>query len=560
MRVPHPAPVCFHALLACVALVTTATGQTVWSGLTYEFMKPDDGEPTDPLNQDRISANVILTRDSTQGIFNIAKENSYDRTEFLSPLDTLWATDLIESNDGKSIVASNWEALEFKPWREAYGGSVLFNLVDLPAVLYLVTDNVYLDIQFTSWTSSFGGGFSYLRGEGEIPPPIPTGDYNGNEVVDAADYTILRDTFGQTVANLGDGADGDRSGMIDLPDYDHWKVRFGNMVPLGARNITAVPEPSSMLLLLGGLMMLGSARRLRRGVGRNFLQKCEVISMNRLRLTSILTVMTLVMIAGPTSRAAFHRWQVKEVFTTADGSVQFIELYNDFSDERFVSGHTVRAVSDGVTQNLNLTTNLSASFSTAGKHFLVATSGFGSLPGGRTPDYFIPSSFLNPNAASITISFVGVDSITFAGSLLPKNGVDSLTDLGAVGLPPGTPNLVVGTNSPTPFGAANDPGSVNLAPPSTTGDYNGNHTVDAADYTVWRDTLGAAVSPNGSGADGDGDGTIDDGDYDFWKDNFGDVVPGAGGGSAAVTVVPEPATLWLIGFALFASGLRSRRP
>ena len=51
------------------------------------------------------------------------------------------------------------------------------------------------------------------------------------------------------------------------------------------------------------------------------------------------------------------------------------------------------------------------------------------------------------------------------------------------------------------------------------GDYSDNGTVDAADYTVWRDTEGAGV-PNGVGADGNANGSIDTGDYDTWKANF----------------------------------------
>src|SRR5262249_16806154 len=39
--------------------------------------------------------------------------------------------------------------------------------------------------------------------------------------------------------------------------------------------------------------------------------------------------------------------------------------------------------------------------------------------------------------------------------------------------------------------------------PLSEGDYNHNGVVDAADYTVWRDHLGANVAPY-SGADGDG--------------------------------------------------------
>ena len=60
---------------------------------------------------------------------------------------------------------------------------------------------------------------------------------------------------------------------------------------------------------------------------------------------------------------------------------------------------------------------------------------------------------------------------------------------------------------------------------SLLGDYNGDGFVDAADYTVWRDTLGQTVT-NGSGADGSSNGTVDQDDYDVWVAHFGDHSPG----------------------------------
>jgi hypothetical protein len=93
-----------------------------------------------------------------------------------------------------------------------------------------------------------------------------------------------------------------------------------------------------------------------------------------------------------------------------------------------------------------------------------------------------------------------------------------------------------------------------------TGDYNGDGIVDAADYTVWRNTLGDTV-PNGTGADGDQSGEIDAGDYTFWKTKYGDVVPGTGSGSLS-TAVPEPtsaATFSLGILALGATGIRRYR-
>jgi hypothetical protein len=56
------------------------------------------------------------------------------------------------------------------------------------------------------------------------------------------------------------------------------------------------------------------------------------------------------------------------------------------------------------------------------------------------------------------------------------------------------------------------------------GDYNRDTRVDAADYTIWRDTLGTTVTA-GAGADGNGNGVIDGpgagSDYEFWTTNYG---------------------------------------
>jgi hypothetical protein len=52
------------------------------------------------------------------------------------------------------------------------------------------------------------------------------------------------------------------------------------------------------------------------------------------------------------------------------------------------------------------------------------------------------------------------------------------------------------------------------------GDYNHNGTVDAADYTVWRDSLGKTVS-KGTGADADGSTVVDAADYSIWQTQFG---------------------------------------
>jgi hypothetical protein len=70
-------------------------------------------------------------------------------------------------------------------------------------------------------------------------------------------------------------------------------------------------------------------------------------------------------------------------------------------------------------------------------------------------------------------------------------------------------------------------------PPAFLGDYNQNGEVDAADYVVWRKTLGSAVAPY-SGADGDGDGLVDQDDYGVWRAHFGETVGAGAGGELRV--------------------------
>lgn len=81
-----------------------------------------------------------------------------------------------------------------------------------------------------------------------------------------------------------------------------------------------------------------------------------------------------------------------------------------------------------------------------------------------------------------------------------------------------------------------------LVPP---GDFNRDGSVDAADYTVWRDTrglTGVGLAADVTGADllGVPDGVVDDSDYAVWLANFGASATGGGPPSASL---PEPHTL-----------------
>ena len=92
------------------------------------------------------------------------------------------------------------------------------------------------------------------------------------------------------------------------------------------------------------------------------------------------------------------------------------------------------------------------------------------------------------------------------------------------------------------------------------GDYNNDGFVDAADYTVWRDNLGASAEAISNRDPGNTDEMVNQADYDFWKANFGNVL--GAGASAHVMAVPEPATSVSIGVTLVgwaAVGRRKRK-
>jgi hypothetical protein len=91
------------------------------------------------------------------------------------------------------------------------------------------------------------------------------------------------------------------------------------------------------------------------------------------------------------------------------------------------------------------------------------------------------------------------------------------------------------------------------------GDYNHNGAVDAADYIVYRNSLGQSGSD--LAADGDGDLQVDADDYSIWRSHFGQT---AGGGAivGADLVVPEAGSLGLAIagiLAIYHIGLRPRR-
>jgi hypothetical protein len=67
---------------------------------------------------------------------------------------------------------------------------------------------------------------------GNIAEPVLPGDYNGDNLISAADYTVWRNALGQTGLARFSGADGNGDGKIGPEDYAVWKLHFGASLPL----------------------------------------------------------------------------------------------------------------------------------------------------------------------------------------------------------------------------------------------------------------------------------------------------------------------------------------
>ena len=142
-------------------------------------------------------------------------------------------------------------------------------------------------------------------------------------------------------------------------------------------------------------------------------------------------------------------------------------------------------------------------------------------------------------------------------------GLTNVTDSAAPGLEPGWHRLFYNTSQiaanqdeylfwdsvhPTRVGHALLAEQARMLLLGLPGDYNQDGLVDAADYTVWRDHVGAPAGSLANDVDG---GVIGAAQYETWKMNFG-MATEVSGGALATTIVPEPATLLLVVAGVFA--------
>lgn len=168
------------------------------------------------------------------------------------------------------------------------------------------------------------------------------------------------------------------------------------------------------------------------------------------RLALLGTAIMLFSVAAATDAlAGIHTWDVREVFSNADGTIQYVELFDAGA------GGSETGVGNGsISSSLHSISwsNGAVAPPTNGKSYLIATAGFAALPGAPVPDVIIaPANVPFFDTAGDTVAFGGFDSFVFGA--VPTNGTDSFTDVGGV--------ATSGPNTPKNY--AGDEGSVNAA-------------------------------------------------------------------------------------------------
>jgi hypothetical protein len=168
---------------------------------------------------------------------------------------------------------------------------------------------------------------------------------------------------------------------------------------------------------------------------------------------------------------SFHGWDIDEVFSSLDGTIQFIELKNASNFEAILAGQSFTTNANGFTFSSNLPNQL-----TANTTFLMATSGFSALPGAVTPDFVIPDNFFSVTGDTLNYAS-GTDVFTFGNGQLPLDGVTSLFA-----------DLTTGTNSPKIFSGTS--GSIDV-PPAVTLSLFGSPLAEAEGVATVTATLSA---------------------------------------------------------------------
>jgi hypothetical protein len=141
-----------------------------------------------------------------------------------------------------------------------------------------------------------------------------------------------------------------------------------------------------------------------------------------------------LLLAGCAPGAALGAFQIQQLYSNADGAIQFVllrETGGQNGQDR-LAGKTLIATRATATKSYTFPADLPHA-STANRAVLIATQGYLAAPSYATefktvaPDYVVPDRFLPTDGG--TVSFAGVDQMTYAA--LPRDGFSALHRTGA---------------------------------------------------------------------------------------------------------------------------------
>ncbi len=170
------------------------------------------------------------------------------------------------------------------------------------------------------------------------------------------------------------------------------------------------------------------------------------ITQHRLKASMVACAVALL---AADVQAGSHLWRFNEIFSNADGTIQFIELKECCGSSMEVGLAGKWVLSDATGNQFFFPSNLIPP--TANKHLLLATAGFAALPGAPTPDHIIVDGFLTLGADTLRYWSYSAATMPYADGDLPSDGIMSLALDGSVAV-----------NSPTNY--AGQTGSVNAGP------------------------------------------------------------------------------------------------
>lgn len=203
-------------------------------------------KPTDAWTWD---TRVVMSGDQLQALQAALADNDED---YLLEIDVTYVADDLPSNLSDLNLHVSLET-NLDGWSQLFpfadlGGpaNTTFNL-EIPLSDFDLTAGIAGANLHLGFVGQFSGAASIYIDRIALTDTtfvlLDNPDFNGDGVVDAADYTVWRDTEGQTGDNLF--ADGNHDGVVDDLDYALWVSRFGEVIS----PTTTVPEPAAAMIL-----------------------------------------------------------------------------------------------------------------------------------------------------------------------------------------------------------------------------------------------------------------------------------------------------------------------